>query len=263
MHSLGEIIIMDIMTVFKNKKAFSLVELVIAMIIASIVMLSVYFMLIIAYDQFNDLTEASENFNNLQVFERMFQRSAMSCSYYELNGKTFKFLIPKDNGKYKTETYKFNISNNDDFKDISIEQSKYRFYSGNINDNFFNIDKNNNYKVLYKEQDNFTFSYTPAGYNNKFTPAIEGNVDTTLFDNIVKVYYEISSNTITTSNFYKLTGTDLKNKWGKTNQSIGYKIIYVPFIKLIIVYKDNKNRLRKFYITCRLRGIEGTEFNEP
>ena len=75
MHFLGEIIIMVLLKIFKNKKAFSLIELVVAMIIASIVMFSIYFMLIIAYEQFNDLTEASENFNNLQVFERTFQKS--------------------------------------------------------------------------------------------------------------------------------------------------------------------------------------------
>ena len=93
--------------IFKNKKAFSLVELVVTMIIASILMLSVYFMMLIAYEQFNDLTGVSENFNNLQVFEKMFQRSAMTCVYYEVqNGNTFCFLTPNNNG-YKYEKYEF------------------------------------------------------------------------------------------------------------------------------------------------------------
>ena len=262
MHFLGEIIIMVLLKIFKNKKAFSLIELVVAMIIASIVMFSIYFMLIIAYEQFNDLTEASENFNNLQVFERTFQKSATSCSYYELNENTYaiKFVTPISNGSYKYEIYEFKNMGND-FRKINDFSQPYKYYSDDVNDGnvFSNINIDNNYKVIYTAGVNSN-SFAPIeGYTKKSSTTFsDGKTDDkkVLFDNIVKVYYQTPKN-ITTSTFYKFTGVDLNDKWRSKDE---FRKVYTPFIKLIIVYKDNKKRLRKFYITCRLKGIEGVEF---
>lgn len=254
------------LTIFKNKKAFSLIELLVAMIIASIVMFSVYFMLIIVYDQFNDLTEESERFNNLQVFERMFQRSAMTCSNYKIdtatsNDKKFCFYELKDK---KYEIYEFKGISADNFVNISTdsETAKAPIYSGR---NPADIGAGS--KLIYYSNDTDTAvipTYT-RGYSKKtFSPAYDDIDDNekVLFDNIVKVYYETSNKIKSSDDFKKLTGKDLENlnmkheKWLTTG---AYYKTYTPFIKLIIFYKDKKNKIKRAYITCRLRNIEGTE----
>lgn len=264
MHSLGETITMDVMTNFKNNKAFSLVEIVVAMIIASIVMLTVYVMLIVVYKQFNDLTVESERFNNLQVFERMFQRSAMVCSHYQINStansKRFCFY---DSTSYKYEIYDFGKMNDNFFVNISTYsiKDKTAIYSGSIQNSNYS-----EYNLLYISGSVASASYNAGYYRRIAFPESEYKGDTgdekkVLFSNIVKVYYETSSNIHSVIDLKKLIGKDLNelndsyNRWEQN----GYTKIYTPFIRILIIYKDGKNRLRKSYITCRLRNIEGAE----
>ena len=255
---------MDLMKIIKNKKAFSLVEIVIAMLIASIVMLSVYFMLVIVYNQFNDLSAASETFNNLQVFERMFQRSAATCQYYDIyNNSEFRFFNTTDGKRY--EAYYFKEGNNEvnllkDNNNISNKEKseKIKYYSNDVNSLVTDNEKNKNYRLVYCSG---TSSRTiTQGYLNVSTFTTynyDRSKEIVLFDNIVKVYYERSKN-INETDFNKYTGMDknLQEVWSYDK----FKKIYTPFIKLIIIYKDKNDRLRRSYITCRLRGIEGVEF---
>lgn len=260
---LGEITTMVSMTLFKNKKAFSILELIIAILLASIVMLSVYFMLIMAYGQFNDLTEESERFNNLQVFERIFQRSAMTCSDYKIdisdsNNKKFCFYELKNK---KIEIYNFQKSNFVDISTYSITD-KVSIYSGAIPE-----DNSKSYSLIYTSKE-LAVAAMPS-YNEGYTertilPSYNNINDNAkvLFENIVKVYYETSNKIKSYDDFKKLTGKNLKDlniyheRW---EPSDAYYKIYTPFIKLVIIYRDKKNHLKRAYITCRLRNIEGTE----
>ncbi|WP_413853792.1 type II secretion system protein J [Candidatus Ruminimicrobium bovinum] len=255
---------MDLMKIFKNKKAFSLVEIVIAMLIASIVMLSVYFMLVIVYNQFNDLSATSETFNNLQVFERMFQRSAATCQYYDIyNNIEFRFFNTTDGKRY--ETYYFKEGNNGvnllkDNNNISNKNKseKIKYYSNDVN-SLPDIDIDKNYKLCYcSGTSSRTITQGYLKVSTFTTDNYDRSKEIVLFDNIVKVYYEISKG-ITKDKFYNYTGIDLNEKW--IDGFSEFKPIYTPFIKLIIIYKDKNDRLRRSYITCRLRGIEGVEFN--
>jgi len=252
---------MDLSTIFKDKKAFSLVELVIAMLLASIVMLSIYFMLVVAYDQFNDLTEESERFNNLQVFERMFQRSAMTCSYFEIQKSTFSFYHSnKISGKTYYEQYVFDNIKDKDFCRISTFSAKNKMpiYLEQI-ETLSNLNTTESYKLSYYKNSGSISYGNSKGYlaSLSVTKSNDSEIkeQKVLFDNIVKVYYEISTG-ITTSKFDLFTGKNFTSNW----KSNGFNKIYTPFIKVIIIYKDNRGRLRRTYITCRLRGIEGTEF---
>jgi len=255
------------LTIFKNKKAFSLVELIIAMLIASIVMLSVYFMLIVAYSQFNDLTTESERFNNLQVFERMFQRSAMTCSYYKIDSGSFYF----SNSNNTYEKYCFESIKNDDFTKINKAsnglKSKICNYeienlSNEFTDTKYKINLSTSYKLVY-----YKYTYTKGnteGYRSSVLNSYPTNSsneleEKVLFDNIVKIYYETSQGTME-SNF-KINDKNLQDNelWPHPTRTDDFYKIYTPFIKLIIVYKDNRDRLKRSYITCRLRGIEGIE----
>ncbi|MBQ3834666.1 MAG: prepilin-type N-terminal cleavage/methylation domain-containing protein [Elusimicrobia bacterium] len=97
----------------KNFKAFTLVEMIVAVVLSSILIFFAYTMTISAYRIFSRMSDSSKNSNSIRFFEESFRKSVKGCTEWAISSdkRTIAFLRYdpniKSGGDWVVDKYTF------------------------------------------------------------------------------------------------------------------------------------------------------------
>lgn len=92
----------------KNKKAFTLIEVIVSIVLSAIVIFFVYTMMTVSYTSYSKLFDVSQQKNNTRFFESMIKKSIENAVYVQMLPSKFSFGYYDENlGFYRLDEYSF------------------------------------------------------------------------------------------------------------------------------------------------------------
>ncbi|MFA7073791.1 MAG: prepilin-type N-terminal cleavage/methylation domain-containing protein [Endomicrobiaceae bacterium] len=96
------------MIILKNKKAFTLIEVMVSIILSAIIIFFIYTMMTVSYTSYSKLFGVSQQKNNTRFFESMMKKSIENSVYVQMLPSKFSFGYYDDNlGIYRRDDYSF------------------------------------------------------------------------------------------------------------------------------------------------------------